>query len=185
MSMDLNRRQILGGGVIILLALVFLIYTYAGAVPPGGRQEKGIDMKPHHMPSFHMSPCAIWQDLEMVEGLGLTREQIKALRDADLSFREKHLELKARLERFHFEMEKAFSEETLKEATVLEMAKRIAEMEGELSIQFIESLLARETILTSDQRKKRNMFEWSRHAGHEMQKPQPPWPHQKEPPRRY
>jgi Spy/CpxP family protein refolding chaperone len=184
MNMNLNRRQRLGGGAFIVSALVFLLSAHAGAFPPGPMQEEGIDMKRRNMPPFHISPCGIWQDPEMVQDLGLTGEQMKALRDADLLFIDKHLELKAQLERQHFEMEKAFSAEILDEVTVREVAKKIADLEGKLSIQFIESLLAREKILNSDQRKKLKAFEWGRHVKHERQKGRERLPDEKERPRR-
>jgi Spy/CpxP family protein refolding chaperone len=184
MKLNSSRGQRLGGGAVIVSVLVFLLSTHAGAFPPSPMQEEGIDMKRHHMPPFHVSPCGIWQDPEMVQDLGLTGEQMKALKDADLLFIDKHLELKAQLERQHFEMEKAFSAETLDEVTVREVAKKTADLEGKLSIQFIESLLAREKILTSDQRKRLKAFEWGRHAKHERQKDRVRSPDEKERPRR-
>ncbi|MCP4623791.1 MAG: hypothetical protein GY850_09705 [bacterium] len=97
-----------GTGVIVLLITVCFIPAIAGAFAPGdGRQGKGFDRKDHHR-----SALGIWRDPQMVQELELTTEQFKQFRDADFTFREKRLALKAQLDSLRLQIDKAFSDDS-------------------------------------------------------------------------
>jgi Spy/CpxP family protein refolding chaperone len=153
--MDLNHRPKIWAGAMVLFAVIFSASTHAGAFMPGDRgPDKPYGMRPHPM-----SPSAFWQDPKVAQDLGLSDEQVRQLRDADFIFMERHLELKAQLDRVHLQMEKAFSLETINEAAVRETAQEIADLLGKVFIQDVESHLATKKILSSEQRKKMKMLE--------------------------
>lgn len=153
--MDLNHRLKIWAGAMVLFAVLFSILTHAGAFMPGNRgPDKPCGMRPHPM-----SPSAFWQDPKVAQDLGLTDEQVRQLRDTDFLFKERHLELKAKLDRLHLQMEKAASEETVDETAVRETAQKVADLIGKLFVQDFESHLATEKILSSEQRKKMKMLE--------------------------
>ena len=106
-TMSSKLRKIGTGGMVLLIAVCF-IPAIAGAFVPGdGRQDKGIDRK-----GLHRSALGIWRNPQMVQKLELTPEQVKKVREADFTFREKQLPLKAQLESLRLQMEKAFSDES-------------------------------------------------------------------------
>jgi len=153
--MRTNLRQKLGTCAVVLLITVFFIPTYAGAFRPGdSKPVKGFGMKRHHI-----STCRLWRDPRIVQDLGITDEQIKGLRDADFAFREKELKLKSQLDGLRLKMEKAFSDETVVESDVLELAQKISDVKGKMFIQDIESRLALKKILNADQIKKLRQHE--------------------------
>ncbi len=148
MNSKLSKK--FGTGIIVLLITVCFIPAIAGAFSPGdGRQEKEFDRKDHHR-----SALGIWRDLQMVQKLELTTEQVKQLRDADFAFREKRLELKAQLDSVHLKMDKAFSDDIVDNASVLFLAEKISDMRGKLFVQKIEARLAVGKLLNADQIKK-------------------------------
>jgi Spy/CpxP family protein refolding chaperone len=158
--MNSNLRQKFFTGAMVFLVMVFFIPTFAGAFTPGScTPHKGFGMKRHHM-----SPLGIWRNPKIVEKLGLTDEQVKALREADFARREKHLKLKSQLDGLHLQLEKLFSADTLDEPEVLKLAQKIADLKGKLFIQKIESRLEVGKLLTADQLKKLKAFDLHYHA---------------------
>lgn len=147
--MHYELRKKISTAVIALLVTVWLFPSTAGAFAFGKEgQQKGGDRKSQHRPAQ-----GIWRDSQMIDELGLTDEQIKQIRDADFAFRENHLTLKAQLDRFHLEMEKALSADTVDDQAVLKTANTIADVKGTMFVLEIESRLALGRILTADQSK--------------------------------
>ena len=144
----MNSIQIkkVGTSIIVLLISVCFIPALAGAFAPEDGPEKGIHRKGHHRP-----PLGIWRNPQLVQELNLTKDQVQQLRDADFSFREKCLALKAQLDGFHLQMDKAFSAEKADNAAVLSLAQKISDIKGKLFIQDIEARLAFGKILNKDQ----------------------------------
>ena len=95
----------------------------------------------------------------MVQELGLTAEQVKNLRDADFTFREKRLELKAQLDSLRLQMEKAFTEDVVDDKTVLSLGDKISDVKGKLFIQKIEARLAGRKLLNADQINKLKLYD--------------------------
>jgi Spy/CpxP family protein refolding chaperone len=161
--MNTKWKKTAGSGIMVLVLAAFI--TAAGSLPAtaGGCaktsawQKGGIERPRHHRPVF-----GIWQDPEMVQKLELSEEQVQKLRDADFTSREKHVELKARLDRLHLEMDRAFSAETVDQEAVLQLAEKIADARGSLFIQNIESRLAMERILNADQMNKLKQQLWQK-----------------------
>ncbi|MDY6838906.1 MAG: hypothetical protein SWH78_13150 [Thermodesulfobacteriota bacterium] len=140
----------LGTTVMVLLITVCFIPSIAGASEPGdGRQGKGFDRKDHHR-----SALGIWRDPQMVQKLELAQSQVKQIRDADFAFSEKRLALKAQLDSFRLQMDKAFSDDVVDETTVLKLGQKISDVKGKLFIQKIEGRLALRKILNAEQIKK-------------------------------
>ena len=100
----------------------------------------------------------------MVQDLGLSNEQVKGLREADFAHREKRLQLKSKLDGLHLEMEKLFSADSVDEAKVLQVAQKISDLKGKLFVRKIESRLTVGRLLTADQLKKLEVFEFHHHA---------------------
>lgn len=98
----------------------------------------------------------------MVQKLELTEEQVKKLKDADFASREKRLELKARLDRLHLEMDRAFSADSVDQEAVLQLAEKIADVRGNFFIQDIESRLVMGKILNADQTSKLKQQLWQK-----------------------
>jgi len=149
-----SRRKKLGTGLIVLVITLCFIPAVAGAFTPGGgRPEKGFGGK-----GIHPSALGIWQNPQMVQQLEITEQQVKELRDADFTFREKRLALRAQLDGLRLHMEKAFSEDAVNPAAVRATAERIADLEGKLVMQRIESRLALSKIFTADQIKELRVY---------------------------
>ena len=158
--MNSNLRQKFFTGAMVLLITAFFIPTFAGAFTPGNHKpDRGFGMKRHHM-----SPLGIWRNPKMIQELGLTDEQVKGLREADFAHREKRLQLKSKLDGLHLEMQKLFSADSVNEAAVLQIAQKISDQKGNLFVRKIESRLAVRKLLTEEQLKKLNRFDFKRHT---------------------
>jgi Spy/CpxP family protein refolding chaperone len=160
--METNLRRGTAGSRIMVLVLAaffmaagFLPAMAGGYATKASWQKGGMERSRHHRPVL-----GLWQDPEMVQQLELTEQQVKKLRDADFTSREKRLELKARLDRLHLEMDKAFSAEAVDQEAVLQLAENIAEARGSLFIQDVESRLAIGKILNADQMDKLKRQLW-------------------------
>ncbi len=140
-----NQRQKLGALTIFLLITFFSGPAMAGSHAHDGRHDE--DLAGRASPSA----CGLWQHPEAVEKLGLTDKQITELKNADFAFRKQQLELKDQLGMLQLEMEQAFADKTPDEATVRELAGKMADVQGKLFIQRIESRLAAVRYLTADQ----------------------------------
>jgi Spy/CpxP family protein refolding chaperone len=134
---------------IFLLIGIFFVPAIASAYRQGpGKSERGMGMhgKKMQWTSFH-----IWNNPKIVEELGLSDEQIGELKEADFTMKEKHLELRSQLNRLNLEMEKVFSEKTVDEPKVLELANKMSEVRSKLFMDRIESKLKMTKILTGEQ----------------------------------
>lgn len=151
----MNSKQIkkVGTGIIVLLISVSFIPALAGAFALEDGPEKGIHRKGHNR-----SPLGIWRNPQLVQELQLTDDHVKQIRDADFSFREKCLALKAQLDGFHLQIEKAFSDEKVDNAAVLSLAQKISDIKGKLFIQEIEARLVVGKILNKDQMEKLKLY---------------------------
>jgi hypothetical protein len=139
---------------VVFLFLVIMIPAVAGAFSPGDAPPwlapyPGRGMQPHPMP-----PPAFWRNPKIIDELKISEEQISKLKEADFTFREKTLALKAQLDNLHLQMEKAFSAEPVNKSTVIGLAQKIADLRGKRFIQDTEFKLTIEGLLTTDQLKK-------------------------------
>lgn len=157
-----------------IVATVFLITAsfipaLAGPVAAEeGRPEKGFHKKHHRRPAL-----GIWRDPQIVQELELTTAQVKQIRDADFTLREKRLALKAQRDSLRLQMDKAFSGDTVDDAAVLALAEKISEVKGKMFVQKIEARLALGKILNAEQiqklkqndmqRKKRGSYRGGKH----------------------
>ena len=153
MSAKLKVKSITTG--MILLIIVCFVPTVAGAFEPGGgKHDKGFDKRDRHRPVL-----GIWRDSQMIQKLGLTSEQVKEIREADFTFREKHLALKTQIDGLRLQMDKAFSEDVVDDAALLSLAEKISNLKGKLFVQKIESRLTLGKILNADQIKKMKLYD--------------------------
>lgn len=137
---------------IFLLIGIFFVPAVSSAFRYGdGKCDRGMGMHGKKMQGtfFH-----IWNNPKIVEELGLSDEQIGKLKDADFAMKEKHLELRSQLNRLNLEMEKVFSEKTIDEPKVLELANKMSEVRSKLFMDRIESRLNMTKILTDEQLEK-------------------------------
>ena len=155
-----NQRQKLGALTIFLLITFFSVPAMAGSHAHDGGHDDGFGREERHP-----SACGLWQHPEAVEKLGLSDKQITDLKNADFAFRKQQLELKDQLGMLQLEMEQAFADKTPDEATVRELAGKMAEVQGKLFIQRIESRLAAARYLTADQLMKFRAEEARHHDG--------------------
>lgn len=153
MNSKLSKK--FGTGVMVLLITVCFIPAMAGAFVAGdGRQDKGFDRKDHHRPAL-----GIWRNPQLVKELELTTEQVKQLRDADFTFREMRLGLKAQLDGLRLQMDKAFTNDVVDDTAVLSLAEKISGVKGKLFIQKIEARLAVGKLLNADQINKLELYD--------------------------
>jgi Spy/CpxP family protein refolding chaperone len=134
---------------IFLLIGIFFIPAISSAFRHGdGKYERGMGMhgKKMQWTSFH-----IWNNPKIVEELGLSDEQVGKLKEAEFAVKEKHLELRSQLNRLNLEMEKLFSEKTVDDSVVLELADKMSEVRSKLFMDRIESRLKMTKILTDEQ----------------------------------
>ena len=82
--------------------------------------------------------------------LGLTDQQVTALKEADFSLSKKQLELKSRLDLLDLDMTNAFAATAPDASAVRELAKKMADLQGKLFLQRIESRLALATVLSPE-----------------------------------
>lgn len=115
-------------------------------VPQDAWQEKRIDR-----PRQSAQTLGIWRNPQLVEKLALTDEQVGQLREADFSAREEHLEARAAFNRLRLQMDKAFSQNSIDQAAVRQLARQMADVKGRLLVQGVESRLAVSRILNTDQ----------------------------------
>ena len=161
--MNTQHKMTVGRRIMVLVLVA--CFTVAGFLPAmaGGYaktaawHKDGMERPRHHRPIL-----GIWQDPEMVQKLELTTEQIKKLKDADFASREKRLELKARLDRLHLEIDRAFSAESVEQEAVLQLAQKIADARGRLFVQHTASRLTMGTILNADQMDKLKQQLWQK-----------------------
>ncbi len=161
----MNTKQRRTAGRLIMVSVLAAILMAAGVLPamagtPGkaaGWQKGAMERHRHHRP-----PLGIWQDPGMIQKLDLSEAQVQKLRDADFASREQRLELKARLYRLELQMEKAFSDDTVDQKTILKLAEKITEVRGGLFIQNIESRLAVGKILNAEQMDKLKRQLWQK-----------------------
>jgi hypothetical protein len=152
MNSKLSKK--LGTGIVVLLITVCFIPAIAGAFALGdGKHDRGLDRK-----GRYRNVLGIWRDPQMVQKLGLTAEQVKKVRDADFTFREKGLPLKAQLDNLRLQMEKALTEDVVDDKAVLSLAEKISDVKGKLFIQKIEARLAAGKLLNADQINKLKLY---------------------------
>ena len=145
----------IGTGIMAFLLTICFIPAISGAFAPGdGRHSSEFHRGGHRGPGL-----GIWRDLQMVQKLGLTEDQVKQIRDADFSFRERHLVLKAQLDGLRLQMDKAFSQDVVDDTVVLKIAQTISDVEGKLFVGKIETLLTLGKILNADQIKKLKLYD--------------------------
>jgi len=145
--MDSNFSKKIGTIAMVFMIAVCFMPAAAGAASPGyGRHDSGFDGK-----GRHRSALGIWRSPQTVQQLELTKEQVKQLRDADFAFREKHLSLKAQMDRFRLQMNRAFSDDVVDNGAVRQLAKQMSDLQGKMFVQKIESRLSLRKILTTDQ----------------------------------
>lgn len=142
-------------GVIFLLITVCFFPAIAAAFTPGDTKSiKEFDGKDRNRPIL-----GIWRDLQLIKELGLTPEQVKNVRDADFTFRENQLTLKAQLDGLRLQLDKTFFGDVLDEQALLALAEKIASVKGKLFVQDIESRLALGNVLNADQIKKLGLYD--------------------------
>ena len=140
------------GVMAMIIAAVFiaaiLIPALAAAMPgpKDAWQAKGMDR-----PRPWTSSLGIWRNLQLVEKLALTSEQVNQLRTADFSARETRLETRAQLDRLKLQMDKAFNQDSIDQAAVRQLARQMADVKGRLLVQGVESRLTVGQILNADQ----------------------------------
>ena len=150
--MNTELRKKLGTRFMVLLITASFITlcaipTMAGMPAPAEPwQERGMDRHKHHQPAL-----GIWREPQIVQKLELSEKQVNQLRDADFTSREKQLELKAQLDRFRLQMDKAFSVDSVDDEAVRQLAEKIAGVKGDLFVQDVESRLTVGKILSADQ----------------------------------
>jgi len=136
-----------GIGVMVLLITICFVPAMAGAFAQGsGERGKGFDRK-----GQHRSPLGIWRSPQMIEKLQLTDQQVDQLRDLDFAHREKQQALNAQLGSLRLQMDKAFTDDNVDKATVRQTAEKMADVKGSMFVEKIDSRLALEEILTTDQ----------------------------------
>lgn len=160
--MNTNAKKTIGAAVAILLITVCFSPGIAGAFPAGeamGAKADGPDG--HHRP-----PLGFWRNPQLVKDLGLTDEQVKQVREADFSYREKHLALRFQLDGLRLQMDKAFSADTVDKAAVRQLAAKIADTQGQMFVQDVEARLMLVEALNADQLDKLKKHERSRQRHH-------------------
>jgi Spy/CpxP family protein refolding chaperone len=151
-KMNSNQIRKMSSLVVMVCFWALFISAYADAFPPG---MGGPDMLGEGDP---MPACGIWHDLEMVERLQLTSEQVRALKDTDFTFRKTQLELGAQCDLLHLRLARAFSEDTADEASIQKVAQQLADLNVKMFVQDILLRLQTDKILTLEQRKKLRGF---------------------------
>lgn len=145
--MNSKFKKTMGIGMALLLMTACVFPAIAGAFPAGDPMKDKVDgRKGHRRPVL-----GFWRNAQLIQKMGLTDEQVKQVRDADFSFREKHLALRYQLDGLHLQMDKAFSADTVDRVVVRQLSEKIADLQGQRFVQDVESHLALVEMLNRDQ----------------------------------
>ena len=161
--MNTNAKKTIGAATAILLITVCFFPGIAGAFPSGeamGAKADGPD-------GYHRPPLGFWRNPQLVKELGLTDKKVKQVREADFSFREKHLALKYQLDGLRLQMDKAFSADTVDNAAVRQLAQKMADIRGQMLVQDVEAHLTLGELLNADQIDQLKKHEMSRQRHHQ------------------
>ncbi len=148
--------------IVLLLTGLFMLPAYSSAQdcdgkgPMGPMGDKGFGpgegpggRHGHH--GRHFSILGIWQNPEAVKDLGLTDAQVAKLKEADFAACEKAIELRSKMDGYDLQLDKEFSAAAVNEANVRAVAKKMAEVRGEMFMLRIEDRLTVKNILTAEQ----------------------------------
>lgn len=145
--MNSKFKKTMGAGVALVLMAACFFPAIAGAFPAGDPMKDKVDgRKGHRRPVL-----GFWRNVQLIQKLELTDEQVKQVREADFSFREKHLAVRFQLDGLRLQMDKAFSADTVDRAVVRQLAEKIADIQGQLFVLDVESRLALAEMLNKDQ----------------------------------
>jgi Spy/CpxP family protein refolding chaperone len=161
-TMNTNAKKTIGAAMAMLLITVCFFPGIAGAFPAGEAKEGRADGPDGH----HRPPLGFWRNTQLVKDLGLTDEQVKQVREADFSYREKHLALRFQLDGLRLQMDKAFSADTVDKAAVRQLAAKIADTQGQMFVQDVEGRLMLGEVLNADQIDQLKKHEGSRQRHH-------------------
>jgi len=156
--MTSNLKQTISTVTAMIVIAAFSIPAAAGQYEKGRNGSNwDLGQKRHHM-----GYSRLWKDPDVVKEMGLSDEQVEKIKQADFSFREKHIKQKAELEQHRFELEKAFSNEPVEKAAVLKSAEKISDIRGKMFISKTEYRFDVKSLLTPDQNKKLNAYKKQR-----------------------
>ena len=140
------------GLMVLLIAVFFLTVWFVPAIarmhgPTDTWRGKGMERQQQHQ----RSALGFWRNPQLVQELDLTDDQLSRLRDSEFASREEQLKLKAQLDGYRLEMEKAFSGESIDDKAVRQLAEKMADVKGNIFVQNVESRLSVGKILNADQ----------------------------------
>ena len=152
--MKRQKGKIIGKSAIAIICAIFIIPAMAmafGQGNSGSGMGKGHGMNKHKRGGGQLE---VWRNPEIVKELGLSDEQVKGLKEADFAAREKHLAVKAQLDKLRLDMDKAFAADKVDENAVRQLAERIADLKGKSYMQRIETRLTMGKLLSEAQHDK-------------------------------
>jgi len=164
--MNTNVKITIGAGMIILLMMSCFAPAMAGAFPP----DDPMGGMPDGRQANHRPALGFWRNQQLVKDLGLTDEQIRNVREADFSYREKQLALRFQLDGLRLQMDKALSTDTVDKTAVRQLAARIADTQGQMFVQDVVARLTLGELLNADQIDKLKKHERSRQRHHRKPK---------------
>lgn len=100
---------------------------------------------------YPLSLTAIWHDARWVKDLGLTDEQVTQLKEADYLLREKKIQLQAQLSQEELSLEKAIGATPIEETTIVPLARKIADLRGQVYLLEVETTLRIRKLFTTEQ----------------------------------
>jgi Spy/CpxP family protein refolding chaperone len=163
MKAKFNKK--IATGIMALLLTVSFIPAVAGACRQGRGQGQGggdCAMKGGGMKGQQRTMLGVWRNPQMVEDLGLSTDQANKLKEADFAVREKHLALKAQLGQLRLQMDRAFFADAVDDKAIMQLAKKKADIKGQMIIQRTEARLIMNKLLTPEQSKKLRQVKMSR-----------------------
>lgn len=166
MKIGINRRA--GTGVLVLLVttVLFTVSIVPSAIgAPPGEGSKGQWGSGKQGQRHHRTPLGVWRSQQAIEQLELTEEQVRQLRDADYSSREKRLVLKNERDQLQLQMDKAFSQDATDKKAIRQLAGKVADVQGKMFVEKTEDRLNLESILTSAQIQKLELNSRSQRRG--------------------
>ena len=148
--MKATIRKKIGTGIMAVLLAAELIPSAAEACR-GGRGGRGGGYGMDCGMKGGSAAFGIWQNPQAVQDLGLNAEQVKKLKEAEFSSREKQLPLLNELDTLRLKMDQAFAAEPVDEKAVMELTEKISAVKAKMAAQRTEERLAMSKILTPEQ----------------------------------
>lgn len=134
-------------------AVLVAIVALAMAVPAFARgpESSKVGKDDFFMDLTSAPDTPIWTDHQQIEELGLTEEQVAALKESDFTLRERQIDMYTQVAKAELELQRVMSDRPLDTEKAKKAAKKLADLKGRMFLLEVEHRLSIHTVLTPEQ----------------------------------